>query len=481
MKLERQMNLLKKTLLATAVAAISTGAMAAKTTADATVNNVSQEGYSVTTGAVEVDANFVTVLSGVNWSKDDLITFTLEGATFAPGQALDFVNDTVGVASFTLLAQDDTSATFRVAQIINAGGNTATYSFDFGVASGPTSVTAPKIVLPTSGVAEGHEVKLTTVVKTPSGQIIDATSDDTAVIVKTAPQFSVAPRTAQTPEAFAQLNGSANGLFQTLAADKNGGPLTTPGVLAMTASYQDGVASLQVPFVVSEQDVTVNGPVAAFNNTDVADNGVLAVASPATTATSFADKSVTFTTAAATTVNFTATQGAGTADTAAIEAGKFYVDYVLRNNTGAEVKLNTQDTIGRIKLDSLSAEIPYLPVGDAVTPFVWVTNHGTLGGDIHATAMTVNGKVYDLGVVANAKPGLTKVDTKIVEALKAAGVNTQYETVNLELYIEDVNRANDGSDNVIGDVSVYAAYKHIGDSDRLQVPVYLSTEANKID
>jgi hypothetical protein len=95
--------------------------------------------------------------------------------------------------------------------------------------------------------------------------------------------------------------------------------------------------------------------------------------------------------------------------------------------------------------------------------------------------MTVNGKVYDLGVVANAKPGLTKVDTKIVEALKAAGVNTQYETVNLELYIEDVNRANDGSDNVIGDVSVYAAYKHIGDSDRLQVPVYLSTEANKID
>jgi hypothetical protein len=477
------MNVWKKTLLATAVAALSTGAMAAQTTADATVKNVSQEGYSASTGAVEVDANFVKVRSGVNWSKDDLITFTLEGATFKAGQTLSFVNDTAGIASFTLLAQDDTSATFRVAQIINAGGDTAGEDFDFGVENTATTVSAPKVILPTSGVSEGHEVKLTTVVKTSAGQIIDATTSDTAVIVKTAPQFSMKERTTQTPEAFAELTGSANGKFLTLGSNKAGGALPTAGALEMRADYVDDAANLQVDFVVSEQDVVVTGPVAPFNKNDTnatgnTDNGTL-TASPAATSFSFASNSATFTTPASTIIEVTASQGAATVNSASIEAGKFYFDYVLRNAAGKEVKLNAADTAGRILLDSFSAEIPYLPVGDAVEPFVWVTNHGTLPGEIHATAMTLNGKVYDLGVVGTAKPGLTKVDKAVVDALKAAGVNTQYQTINLELYIEDKNKA--AGTGVINDVTVYAAYKHVGDSDRLQVPVYLSTEANKID
>jgi hypothetical protein len=469
------MNLWKKTLLATAVAAISTGAMAAAVTPATTVKNISQEGYAVAPANTKVDANSVSVHSGVNWSKDDLITFTLEGATFASGQALDFVNVVADKASFTLLSQTETTAVFRVAQIINTGGITAGQDFVFGVANTATTVTAPEVILP-ANVDEGHEVTLTAVVTTSAGQVIDETKADTGVIVKTAPQFSLPARTTQVPTAYAQLSTD----FETLVADKDGTAIApAAGTLAMQTVYASD-ATLQVPFVVSAQDVIVTGPIAAFDNSENTANGTITAVGA--TNTEFGNGSVTFTTPAALSVDVDAVQSAARGDdTVAIEAGKFYSSFVLRNAAGDEVKLGSQDNIGRLFLDSLSAEIPYLPVGDAVTPFVWVTNHGSLPGAIHATAMTVNGMVYDLGVVANAKPGLTKVDTAIVQALKDAGVNTQYETINLELYIEDVNRAADGTSDVINDVSVYAAYKHIGDSDRLQVPVYLSTEANKID
>jgi hypothetical protein len=455
------MNLWKKTLLATAVAAISTGAMAAETTV-AAVNKISAEGIAAQSvandGSEYKIVDKYTVTSSVNWSKDDTVTFTLDGAKFAAGQTfalVDPLTDTVGTppapittpkATFTLMSASDNQVVFRVAQVQTSGSTTGTFELAITNASGNAGA-----VILDSDVALDSELTLTTVVRTSAGEVIDATDKDTVVTAEVVSQFKLDAVTATSVDA--EFNAGGDTMFRTLSAD-----------LVLTSNYTT-TGGLQGPFVVDKEKTIVTGSLGAFNG---ADNGTVTSASGSKESAS--DTKFVFTHTAATNGNvITLADSATPAKADQIDAGKYKVSYELIDVKGNVVNLNAKEVAGTIALNTASTNIPYLPVGDAVAPFVWVTNASSATYDIYAVATTVNGSQYDLGVVGKAKPGQTKVDVAIVDALKDAGVNTQYETLNLKLYI---NGATAGTDAV----TVYAAYKHIGDSDRLQVPVVQDDE-----
>jgi hypothetical protein len=475
MKLERQMNLLKKTLLATAVAAISTGAMAAKTNV-ASVSEVSAEGYAVSQvandGSVYNIAGAITIDSGVNWSKDDTVTVTISGAEFAPGLAYTLTAptpDPAAEATFTLMSASATEVVFRVAQVQTSGQTVATgYAF-LGTGTAPTLNNA--IILP-AGAGLDHEVEINTVVRTSAGQVIDATDSDTVVVAKLAQQYEFDTVTLKKGEAkFAASTDGLKFTEFTNAAD------AVAGVLAVPAKIKDNGGSQQGPFVVDKQVVTVTGAVSPFDTNANQYNGTLLAAG---TTADITDGQFTFTSNAfladvpfqitdAETVNGPQT---ATAQGDSMLVGNFDAAVTMTNLAGKSVSVPGKQRLGSIGLDSVSTTIPYLPIGDAVSPFVWVTNNGTATGDIHVSAMTTNGAEYDLGVVAKSTPGLKKIDKVIVEKLKDAGVDTSQQTVRVELYVEGVT-ATDA-------ISVYAAYKHIGDSDRLQVPVTQDSTLNLV-
>jgi hypothetical protein len=475
MKLERQMNLLKKTLLATAVAAISTGAMAAKTNV-ASVSEISAEGYAVSQvandGSVYRIAGAITIDSGVNWSKDDTVTVTISGAEFAPGLAYTLTAptpDPAAEATFTLMSASATEVVFRVAQVQTSGQTVATgYAF-LGTGTAPTLNNA--IILP-AGAGLDHEVEINTVVRTSAGQVIDATDSDTVVVAKLAQQYEFDTVTPTKGEAqFAASAGGAKFTEFTNAGD------AVAGVLAVPAKIKDNGGAQQGPFVVDKQVVTVTGAVSPFDTNANQYNGTLLAAG---TTADITDGQFTFTSNAfladvpfqitdAETVNGPQT---ATAQGDSMLVGNFDAAVTMTNLAGKSVSVPGKQRLGSIGLDSVSTTIPYLPIGDAVFPFVWVTNNGTATGDIHVSAMTTNGAEYDLGVVAKSTPGLKKIDKVIVQKLKDAGVDTSQQTVRVELYVEGVT-ATDA-------ISVYAAYKHIGDSDRLQVPVTQDSTLNLV-
>jgi hypothetical protein len=461
MKLERQMNLLKKTLLATAVAAISTGALAADVSTS-TVSTIGAE--SVAVGAFDNDGTeyvmgTVTITSGQNWSKDDTIEIKLDGATFPEGSA--FALDNAAIATFAVLSSTADSVIFRVSQV-ETGQATETESFNLTV-SDPSATLPNNAIILNDGLTLGSEVTVTATVKTSAGQIIDVSPDaanEVAPVAELIAQYAVTstPGTAE-----AQLANN----FESLAAD------LVMGTTIVETTPNTGV------FVPTEQKLILAGSLAAFDNSGANQGTVAQVngAAGAGTVTIADDKMSASIIAAdpadlASTVTL-ASAASADADTVAIDPANYNISYELKDANGKVVALSSNAKYdGSISLDSPSVAIPYLPVGDAVTPFVWVTNSGSVAGDIHVTAMTVNGTEYDLGVVGSAKSGLTKVDAAIVQGLKDAGVNTQYETVKLRL---SVNRTPGD------DIAVYAAYKHVGDADRLQVPVYPADAADNTD
>ncbi|ASI97586.1 hypothetical protein [Vibrio rotiferianus] len=474
------MNLWKKTLLATAVAAISTGAMAAETTATAT--KISAEGLVAQSvandGTVYKIADTMGIKSNVNWSKDDTVTITLDGATFAAGQTYSLTAPS-NEATFTLMSANENEVVFRVAQVQTSGETVNTV---FNLAITKATVASGYVILD-EGTALNSKVTATSVVRTSAGEVIDSTAKDTATVAEVVSQFKLEPVTlASTQTIFKTVapNTITPKAFQSIDSD-----VTAAGAndeqLALNATYADDKANVLGEFVVDKETVIVKGPLAAFDG--ATGNGT---ATPAAgtkvvntaTKVAFTESVSTNATGNGNVVTLASVAAANvTDDTAQISAGKFTVSYELTDLAGKTVTLNAQETAGVITLDTPATNIPYLPVGDAVAPFVWVTNATSATYDIYAVATTVNGSQYDLGVVGAAKPGQTKVDVAIVDALKDAGVNTQYETLNLKLYINGAT----GFDGTTGGdaVTVYAAYKHIGDSDRLQVPVITSDEFTK--
>jgi hypothetical protein len=114
---------------------------------------------------------------------------------------------------------------------------------------------------------------------------------------------------------------------------------------------------------------------------------------------------------------------------------------------------------GAWTLNGASISVYGVPYGDTVSRFLWVNNKGATDGPVTAT-LTSGGSTYGPYVLPTAAAGLssTEVGSQIDTALAGAGVTlpaSSRANVVLTVPVKAV------------DVTVSAAYKHIGDADRL--------------
>jgi hypothetical protein len=114
---------------------------------------------------------------------------------------------------------------------------------------------------------------------------------------------------------------------------------------------------------------------------------------------------------------------------------------------------------GAWTLNGASISVYGVPYGDTVSRFLWVNNKGATSGPVTAT-LTSGGSTYGPYVLPTAAAGLssTEVGSQIDTALAGAGVTlpaSSRANVVLTVPVKAV------------DVTVSAAYKHIGDADRL--------------
>lgn len=117
------------------------------------------------------------------------------------------------------------------------------------------------------------------------------------------------------------------------------------------------------------------------------------------------------------------------------------------------------ESAGAWTLNGASADIPYVPVGEGLSQFIWVSNKGSIAGDISVTAIDQSGKAYgpyDLGM---ANKGLTPIASSILAKLKEDGLTSG--RVQMNVTVNAPEKA----------VTVYAAYKVDSADDRLSLPV----------
>lgn len=208
---------------------------------------------------------------------------------------------------------------------------------------------------------------------------------------------------------------------------------------------------------------TVNGDF-SFMDTDsdgTADYTAAVSGGTAISAQAFAAdfQSLTFTdtgVAAPVTIQFEATDG-----TTVIPAQTFTAKAVVSYTpaTGAATS-KTFDTLaaGSWTLNGASVQIPYMPYADTVDQIIYVTNTSKLDGEVEVVVTAEDGTKYNLGQVAVAKTGVTKLSGLIKNALAAQGFTKGKASIQVIVNAPNAN------------VTVYAAY-NVGGSDRGYVAV----------
>ena len=142
----------------------------------------------------------------------------------------------------------------------------------------------------------------------------------------------------------------------------------------------------------------------------------------------------------------------------AMNAQSFTVDVVYNYNNGASTASSTTVvsgiSAGAWTQNGATVVVPYMPYSDNASQIIYLTNKGTLSGDISVTAYDESGNAYDLGVMTTTSPGkLTKLATLIKTALEAKGVSKAKLTLTITA---EVPKA---------DIIVFASY-NVGGSDR---------------
>lgn len=133
--------------------------------------------------------------------------------------------------------------------------------------------------------------------------------------------------------------------------------------------------------------------------------------------------------------------------------------YGYNNSAGtAKVKTVTHASLGAFTLNGAAVTAYAVPMGTTVSRFLWVSNKGVAAATLNATVIAegVSYGPYSLGSAAALKA--TSVGGLIDTALVNAGVslpNNSRATITIDSPVKQA------------DITVSAAYKHIGDSDRL--------------
>jgi hypothetical protein len=197
-----------------------------------------------------------------------------------------------------------------------------------------------------------------------------------------------------------------------------------------------------------------NGAAAGVQVTGLADTSGTTTLAMATTGAKF---TVTDTAVSATnTITITKNVAA-----AVIPVQSFSGSTVLGYNNSAgtaKTKTITHASLGAFTLNGAAVTAYAVPMGDTVSRFLWVSNKGAADAALNATVMAEGTSYgpYAIGTAAAKKA--TSVGGLIDTALSDAGVtlpNNSRATVTIDSPVKQA------------DITVSAAYKHIGDADRL--------------
>jgi hypothetical protein len=414
-------NLFKTTLVAASIAALSGVANAG--TLETSVVNYSTQGATAAAAADTQTVSFNhTVDAG--FAINDLITYTLPAGTVSanwPATVTFAADATKGKASMvaTLLSQstDKSVASYRVTTVTaNVGETTIGAKAPIALVLKTTALTADVTVGVVSKLSNGiTEIDA----GTKSVKLVD--SKDQLGDIKATTPFDATISVAAKRKAF--KSGTTDALVWTTTND----------------------TSLTGKVTVAKSVVTLNGDFTGMKSADFASANGTAVYVDA-------DKALTVTyTGNVTTDTITVTPLAGN-KAVVLNAQDFTVSSVATFGTTAE-SLGSASA-GSWKLDGAVVNVPYMPYGNNISQILYVSNAGSLTGDISVTAFDSAGMSYDLGVIAVSEAGkITKITSEVKDALEAKGFTSGKVSLTVTVNAQDK------------DVTVYGSYS-VGGADR---------------
>ncbi len=398
----------KKTLLCTALVAVSGGAMAKATgTADEIVH-----GTEAAVGVISLASAAASYDLGASYTQGDTVTLTWSQALAAGvGHTALSISDGTLTIPLTVLSSTGSSVTYRVGAV-PAG-------YDYALTQ--VLATDAKALLGT-GQASGTIVTQTLTAATSTGIVIDAGTLPVEV-AEFWDQYAV----AVTLKANARIDVEASRkLFSVDAVAMNGSAITTHAtdedeinIAVTTATTYSaaigapplGVAGLTA--VLSGGDTntfTINGDYSWLDSAaagfaiDTNVGGLSATTGGGDIANSAGVSSVAA--GAVMQSDASATPSAKlfikTAGSTGLSAQAYTADVVINYNNGAKrSKTFSGLAAGSWSLNGQTITAYGIPNQASVTPFLWVQNAGTISGEITGTA-SCDGVTTDLGALGTA-------------------------------------------------------------------------------
>lgn len=425
----------KTALVAAAIATACGSAYAGDTTV--TTQTYSLEGVSAVT--TTQTSNSISYITKAAYAVGDKVTFTFTpGAvvnTAFPAQLNVAADATAGSEkagmALGLLNSDQDKVVYRVTSLSQPGAFTDKTTLGQTIVLGTVDLKA-------AAVANGN-VTVTVSSETSSGDVLDSGSSTgqsrTAKLTEVKSQFGALSVSAAfdgtidvASDRKALLAGNDSVTYAISQVD-------TTGWLALAA--------------VSETNVTLNADLAGFDLT----KAIGSVSAAGTVTYSDTDKKVNIKYASqVTTDTITITPPTGT-KAVVLEAQSFNVGAAYTHSTNKSFDFGTK-AAGSWDLNGAMVNIPYMPYSPSVSQIIYVTNTGSLNGDITVTAFDDKGNDYNLGVVGQADAGkVTKITSQIETGLAAAGFTQGKVSLTITVNAQDK------------DISVYSAY-NVGGSDR---------------
>jgi hypothetical protein len=430
-------NIFKSTLIAAAVATVCSTAYAGNT--EVTTQTYSQEGVSAVTTAQTTAS--ISYLTKAAYAVGDKVTFTfttgsLDTTNAFPSQIAVAADATVGSEkagmALGLLNETATSVTYRVTSLTQPG------VFTDKTTLGQT-ITLGAVKLKATAVAAG-DTTVTVDSQTSAGDTLDSSSDTgksrTGKMTQVKTQYG-AIKVAST----AMLDGTID-----VAAGRKA-LLTANDAMSFTVSNPVTTGWLNL-VTTTGTVVVMDGDLAGFANTNVATG----LTSTVKYDDSKKQTTITYAGTEVTTDTITITPPTGT-KAVILTAQDFKVTGTYTYGTASTAALGSA-AAGTWNLNGAVVNVPYMPYGPNISQIIYVTNTGSLDGDVSVTAFDEAGTTYDLGVVTSAKAGtVTKLASVINTALEAQGFKSGKLSMTITVNAQDK------------DITVQAAY-NVGGADR---------------
>ena len=445
-------SILKKTLLAAAIAGVGTAnaaTISSGVTSGANGNPwsvVSAEGLAIEGSlAVGTDVNINYSTTAV-YGQNDRITIQIAGGTIASTSSPTFtVTGGTSVADVQFVS-------------FNAEAGTVTFR-----------------VLSSTTAAAGFEASLGGITLTDVGPVLSASAFGTFAGSSDAFDTADSTNIAQVASQFT-FSGGTTDLNRVIDVENMRkqfvAAMGETGVLADTFDLGYTEAADVFPVTAGSVALTLNGSDLEFlrdgdGDLEASSYGLsgATLVTTGTGAPALSDDNTELSlTGTAPSGSFTVTlnaDGAADADAQIIDAQEFTADLAVnytRGTTPGSVGFTGAD-VGEWTLSGANVQVPFMPFGSGITQFFYVANEGGVSGDIEVTAIDQSGTVYGpVAVNATATANsVTNLTAAVINALTDAGANTSTGRMSFTLTI-NAPRA---------DVEVFAGYNSRGN----RVPV----------